>query len=508
VKIFAQNTALVVLLVASAAGRAEVADTGNDPGTTSPYISPQRDCLSEGLINPPGKEYRYLFSKDCRVVFVLPPANASEDIISSGLNLEGCGAVAENRKNIQAQEQTITEMQVAIGKLEAKLAQNYSRDLEGQIARLQERIQGYSANRLQAVKDFQTAYGKTPGASFAIRLNDSISQADLNGIRALNLASLNRIVNKEIHQPGPDGKDQVVKYQETIVSSLRPAPLDLSVISFHYTTQGNMIDGDSLVFSDISGLEHLEQPGSKTGAVSVRSNGAVTGKVLLSLPWACSYAKPDATGRLQLNSSDADPLFVANHTFSVQEMFGQGYLARLKVDKVVNQIVDRVDTDTQHGFQKSVTFESDIGAHVNELLDFKWVSEHDGDNNVSLAQTLELQKAVATKLIDDYIEKLVAQKILTPQEDPVVDPAKGGNSTETGVASRCWTESDGGLSGMFGGRHTVCGDYTYTYQVWHDGITREDIRKSLLLDGETTESMSINQMTPFYFTTAFSTIKE
>lgn len=483
------------------------ADTVNGSADyTSPYIDPQQSCLTEGMINPPNKAFRYLYSRDCRVVLVMPPPVMAQTIKSQGLNLKACSGVASARNNVNTAEALVDETQNRIRMLEAALENakpSEEKSIQAKIKDLTTRLEGYTKVRDAAVARFDRDYNQMPGANFAIVMDGDVSANDLNEVRALNHANLNRrktIVEKTI---GPDGKEQTRTYEVVEASALRAAPISQSYYSFIYNLPAEASHSGGIVSSDIPGLQYLEQPGGRTGVIHVKASGGITGKVIMSIATACEHTKKGPNNELVLDDT-TDPFFVVNRTFFVQQMFAQGYKARLKVDKAVNQITNFVTVHTNEGFKKSSVFLPSIKADATELMEFEWTTEFDKEKNVSIDKILEIKNAVAAKLIDNYIEKLKAADAIQAVPDRRVDPANGGWVDDTRVANRCWTERDGGLSGLFGGRHEVCSDYTYVVKVWHDGVTEEEVRRSLTLNGETTDSMKILSMAPFYFSTAFT----
>lgn len=484
-------------------GSTASADTSeNGLDYTSPYVDPQQNCLTDGMINPPDKNFRYLYSRDCRVVHVLPPTIMPQNIRSQGVNLRACKGLQTTRSTLNTIEQTIDETDQRLRRLESELEKansNQKKIISSQIEALSKRREDYVKNLEQTRARLEKDYYQLPGAVFSIAMDSSVNQNDLTQLRALNMANLNR--RRTIVEKSPDGKSER-RYEVVDISSLRPAQITQSYFSFLYNVPADAGKNGGVISTDIPNLEYLEQPGSRTGVIHVKANGGVSGKVVLSLTTACDRTKINEAGDLVLDES-TDPFFTVNQTFFVQQMYAQGYVAKLKVDKTIDQITKFVSTHTNQGFKKSSVFLPVIKGNVDQILEFNWTSEFDAGKNISFDKILEIKNGVAAKLIDDYIENLTKAGIITVVPDKPVTPAEGGYVDETRVANRCWTERDGGLSGMFGGRHRVCGDYTYTVKVWRDGITEEEIRRSLRLSVESVDSMSINAMAPFYFTTAF-----
>lgn len=495
---FATHLSLVLSVGAPALGNAQPGDF------VSPYINPQRDCLTEGMITPEGKNYRFLYSRDCRVVYVMPPAIMAQSIQAQGVNLQACKDVASRRQTIHNIESTADGLSARIRALEESLEKakpSEEKVIEEKIRKTQERLNAYMANLEANRARFNQDFGGLPGAIFSVALDGDITANDLNELRAMNLANLNRrrtIIEKE---KGPDGKENIKQYEVVDTSALRVAPMAQSYFSFLYNIPDKALSNGGIISSDIPGLQPLEQTGSNTGVLHIRASGGVTGKVIMSVTTACDQTKIEK-GKPIFDES-TNPFFTVNRTFMVQQMFAQGYEASLKVDKVIDQITKHTITHKNEGFQKSSIFLPSIKADVSEILDFAWTSEFDGGKNISVDKILEIKQSVASKLVDDYIERLVKEKMLTVQMDPKVEAANGGMVNETRTGHRCWTEKDGGLSGVLGRRHQVCGDFTYTVPVWRDGITQEEIRRKFDLKVTETDSMLVNMTTPFYYTTSF-----
>lgn len=483
-------------------GTLAYADTSeNGLDYTSPYINPQQKCLTDGMINPEGKDFRYLYSRDCRVVHVLPPPVMPQAIKSQGVNLAACESMKTVRSTVQTISKTIDEAEQRIRRLEGELdkaSSNRKKEISADLDALKIRLEGYKKNLEQTEAYFDKRYGQTPGAIFSIRMDNTISQNDLVLLRGLNISNL--LHRRTIIENG--------KTTEAVeVSTLRPAQLSQSLFSFIYKLPEDTVKNGGVVSTDIPNLEFLEQPGgSHKGVIHVRANGGVTGKVLLSLQAVCDQTKVNESGHLVLDDS-IDPFFTVNQTFAVQQMFAQGYIAKLKIDKVVEQITRAVTTHTDHGFKKSAAFGSMIRSKIDEILEFNWTTEFDSGKTISMDKVFEIKSGVAAKLVDDYIENLTKAGVITVIPDSPTKPNEGGYVDEVRTANRCWTERDGGLSGVFGGRHKVCADYNYTVKVWRDGITEEEIKRALDLKVESVDSMSINTMAPFYFTTTFSNSK-
>lgn len=473
---------------------------------TSPAINPQRECMSEGMINPPDKNYRYLFSNDCRVVHVVPPEVLKQEIKGEGIGLRGCEGVAKLEDTINSLESMVGE---AYDRARKYLAQASQETSPREAKRLRDKAEAEQADAKTYAADLQAAqdrlastYGRTPGAKFAIVLRSDIDARDLNELRALNFANLNRTKVIEVHKTGPDGKPIVETSTVTETSTLRPAKIGLSIFSLLYKVPKNIGTNGGVISTNIPGLQYLEQA-QQEGVIHVRASGGLTGELIMNLPLACEHSKKDEAGKIVLDS-ETDPFFIVNRTFNVQQMFAQGYTAELRVDKVVDQITKAVITDKEFGFKKSVVFNPSLMAKIDQIVKFEWTDGWDNGKNSSLEQILEIKRAVGAKLIDDYVEKLKAAELIDTKKDPGVPPANGGYVDEARTANRCWTERDGGLSGMLGRRHTVCGDYTYTVKVWKDGVTEEEINRRLTLQGVTGDSMQINTMAPFTYSTTFN----
>lgn len=492
---------LACVATAASVHAVEVADY------TTPNINPQRDCLTEGMINPANKEYRFLFSRDCRVVHVLPPPVMAQNIKPQGVNLQACGGLKSSRDSIATQEAKLADAEVRLLNYERAIekasSKSEERRLTAKIKDLTERLTGYRKVLEESQAALDKHYGSTPGAEFSILMGGNISPTELNELRGLNLANLSRkkiIVEKTI---GPDGKENVKTTEVREESALRPAAIGNSYYSFVYNVPKDAIANGGVISSDIPNLQYLGQKdASYSGVIHVKSNGGISGKVVLALTLACDHTGKDPEGNLVLKE-ETDPFFTVNRTFEVQQMFSQGYVASLNVDKVVSQISKFTVNHTEQGFKKSSVFTPVINANVDELINFEWTTEFDTGKAASFEQISAIKTSVAEKLVDDYLENLEKEQLITKKADPVVDPVQGGYIDESRMGHRCWTEKDGGLSGLVGRRHEVCGDFTYVVKVWKDGVTEEDINRSLTLHGSTTDIMKINTVTPFYFTTAF-----
>jgi hypothetical protein len=490
-------------------GLSAVAKADTSPGGldyTSPYIDPQRECLTEGMINPPGKSYRYLFSRDCKVVHVLPPAMLNQGVKGEGVNLEACVGVAASRNTINTIDQRIDANQSRLLRLEVELDKARSvgeRDaIQSRIKFIENSLKDLAVQKTEKVKDFKESYAQLPGAKFVVTLNGDVEQGDMNEIRAYNSANLNIRTKVKEKTTGPDGKVIEKEYYTIEISALRPAAIEQSIYSFAYKLPKDALENGGIVSTNIPSLQYFEQPGGQTGLIHVKGRGALSGEVLMSVTTACGKTKKGSDGKLELEEK-ADPFFVVNRTFFVQEMFGQGYTASLNVDKAVEQITKYTVTHTNQGFQKSAVFLPIIRANVEEIMTFKWASEFDNGKGVSTKDILELKQAVATKLVDDYVEKLMEVGAITKVPDRSIAPVEGRNVDELRQGHRCWTEKDGGVSGWLGRRHEVCGDFTYTVQVWRDGVTNDEVRRSLKLAAGSSDSMLIHTTAPFYFSTAF-----
>lgn len=497
---FKSMTVLAVCAALHSFARAEI-------DNTTPYIDPQRDCLTEGMNNPEGKDYRYLYSRDCRVVYVLPPPAMSQNIRAEGVNLSACNAMKLAQNAIGLDEKMVDDAKQRLANYEDQLDKARTKDeeqrLQRRIRELNDRLEGYKKVRDESVAAFNKNYGPVPGAVFSVALQGDVTQTDLNQLRGLNLANLHRTKTVIVKSPDAGGKDSV--YQIAEDSSLRVAPVSSSIYSFIYNVPDRALENGGIISTDIPGLEYLQQENSnRTGVLHIRANGGVSGKVIMSLTTACDHVKNDERGK-PIIDADTNPFFTVNRTFEVQQMFAQGYEARLKVDKVAKQISKYIMTGKGEGaFQKSSVFNNTINANVTDILDFQWTTEFDDKKQISWKEVYDIKTAVATKLVDDYVERLVKENLIKIEPTRSLTPAEGGYTDDTRHGTRCWSERNGGLSGLFGGSHQVCGDYTYVVKVWHDGVTEEDLNRNLTLDGETIDKMQANMMTPFYYSTSFT----
>ena len=494
----------VSLLSAAAGAIAQAPAAGSDE--TSPHINPQRDCLTEGMINPAGKEFRYLYSKNCRVVHVLPPPVLPQAIKSQGVNLDACQGMATAKNTIDVTAKTIDDMRQRIRRLEAKLETAKPHEVEALNAKLQSlrtRSEQYEKTLDESRSRFDQHYAQLPGAVFSVLLDSDIQQNELNELRSLNLANLHRRRTIERRVRDANGNERVETQEVVDVSALRAAPIAQSFFSFIYNVPKDARVNAGIISTDIPNLQYLQQPDGRTGVIHVKASGGISGKVIMSVTAACEYASKRADGKIVFDDS-ADPFFTVNRTFMVQQMFAKGYRASLKVDKLIDQISKHTVTHTNSGFKKSNLFNPILMADIEQLLDFQWTTEFDNGKPISLDQILDIKRSVTEKLIDDHVEKLVQAKLITVQEDRKVEPVPGGMVDESRVAHRCWTEKDGGLSGLLGRRHQVCADFTYTVKVWKDGITEDEIRRHLNIKSVEKDAMEVNFMTPFYFTTSFS----
>lgn len=497
-KDFLKTVSLSVMLAASTIAHAEL-------DNSSPYINPNRTCLTEGLMTPAGKDYRFLYSRDCHVVHILPPTVMPQSIKSQGVNLQACSAMKLAQESNGTLVKIIREAQARIATYEEALEKTSSKAeeqrLQKKITELNSRLEGYRKVSLESEANYQKNYGQVPGAVFSIVMDGSISQTDLSFLRGMNSSILNK--TKTVERTTTDAKGNVTTETKEVpdISSLRPAQIDFSVFSFIYNVPEDAVKNGGIISTDIPDLEYLQQGGHK-GVIHVLSNGGVSGKVIMSLTAACEFAKIDEKGDLRIKE-DTDPIFTVNRTYEVQQMYAQGYTASLNVNKVVNAITSSVSHEKGNTFEKSQTFTPIIDANLSEIMDFKWFDERSDSQSTSFKEIRVIQEAVAQKLVDSYLEDLLKAQVIEFEKPPKVEPAKGGYIDETRVANRCWSQSDGGVSGWFGGSHTVCGNYNFVVKVWKDGVTIEDVKSKLTLNAVKTESMMANTMAPFKYTTAF-----
>lgn len=473
---------------------------------STPYIDPGRECITSGMVNPPGKEYRYLFSRDCRVVHVLPPAVMKQNIKGQGVNLQACAAMRTALDSNAMIETLIQEGQARLRKYEKQLEAATSKSEQDRlglaIKQLDDRLKGYTTVRDESAQSFDAHYAQVPGAVFSIVMDGGVSPTDLNEIRGSNQANLYRMKTVEKHTIDAAGKDVVTTTNSIEESALRAAVINSSIYSFIYSVPKEAGQNGGLISTDIPSLQYLAQAETHTGVLHVKANGGISGRVVMSLTTACDKTRWDEQGQLQLKD-DVDPIFTVNRTLEVQEKFSQGYVATFNVAKAVEQLTSYTETHTEQGFQKSSVFAPSIAANVDEILDFHWDTGFNNGQATTLKEIRDIKTAIAVKFVDDYIESLQKAGVITVQPDKATDPAKGGYEDQTRVANRCWTESDGGLSGFVGNRHNVCADFTYVVKVWHNGITHEEIKRNLTVNVSQKETMTVDLMTPFYFTTAF-----
>ncbi|MBX3022677.1 MAG: hypothetical protein KF799_13475 [Bdellovibrionales bacterium] len=502
-------------LIAGALCSSFTAQAEDSKTPSAPYIEPSRKCMAEGMINPPGKDYNYLYSKDCRVVYVLPPAKVKQSYRSEGnANIRLCKGVKSRMNALttleNAHDALASQRRKWDERWQAATSTAQKTKIQAEIDHLTKQMAGYQEEISIGMKSLTDTYGNRPGATLSITMDSEISQSDLNELRAYNQANLRQtrtVVEKVVDAAGnpvldENGRPKERTYDVTEISSLRKAPISKSIYSFVYYAPVNSEKDSGILSTSIPGLEVLQQEGAKTRTAHVRGGDVVTGEVLLSLIGICNSVIDQPDGKSVIDFKKA-PIFVVNRNYEVQQMFAQGYVAELKIDNLIGQIVDQVTTNNNQGFTKSANFNHVINEKVDELVDFQWTTEYENPGNINLAQVLEIKKGVAALLIDDYFEKLEKLGILSKVSPSELPPAVGGNVTETRVANRCWTEKNGGISGFFGGRHSVCADYTYTVQVWHDGITTEKLSNLLRANIRSVDRMEVHQMAPFSFSTAF-----
>jgi hypothetical protein len=501
---------MTAFIAALGGASARGATTGQNQ--TAPYINPDKECLTEAMINPPGKDYRYLYSKDCRVVYVLPPAVEGQEIHGQAVNIQACQGYNASVASITALENTINAAEEIRLKYENEIQETTSpskvKILKEKLDSLNGRLSQYRVEREQAVKANEQIYGQMPGAVFSILLDSSISQSELNDIRALNAANLNRIIEVQEKDRDAQGNEITRTTYKTEISSLRPVPVSSSIYSFDYISPKNGNFQGGLISTSIPGLEALEQVGAKTTTIHVRGGDVVTGKVIMSLPTVCPYAQKNEQGQFQVDPGQLDPFFTVNRTLEVQEHFTRGFTASLKLDQVVEQITNFVSTQTDQGFQKSQLFEPIISTDSTKLIQFQWDEGYQEGPNTPLEKVIGIYNEVTADFINSYFNDLVKAGIVSVEEPPKQEPTHGGYVDENRTGRRCWNNS----RSVFGVRisgGSGCADYVYTVKVWKDGITQEELRKRLTISGDYSKSVHANEATPFYFTTAFmSTHKE
>jgi hypothetical protein len=495
---------LVILLAAGSLAHAE-------PDNTSPYINPNRTCITDGMNTPEGKAYRFLYSRDCSVVYALPPPVMYQNIKSQGVNLEACSSMKEAKKSNDTLSKIISEgrnrLSIYEEQLEKATSKSEEQRLQAKINDLNNRLEKYQKVSAEADANYEKNFGQVPGAVFSIVLDSDVSQNDLNNLRGMNNSNLHPIRWVDDYVKDENGNRKFTgRHAEADNYTLRTAPVQYSIFSFIYNVPADATHNGGIISTDIPNLQYLEQSPEggtpHTGVIHVQSNGGVSGKVIMSLTTACDKTKADESGRLKLDE-DTDPFFTVNRTFEVQQMYAQGYEASLKVNKVVDSIISNVSHDKGNTFEKFQAFTPVITANISDILDFHWIDERANTESSKFKDVLIVQQAVAAKLVDSYLDDLVKAGIIEIQKIPSIENAKGGYVDETRVGTRCWSERNGGLSGFFGGSHQACGNYTYSVKVWKDGVTVQDVRSSLTLNAVKSDRMIADTMAPFRYTTAF-----
>lgn len=471
----------------------------------SPFIHPQRDCITEGMVNPGGKEFRYLFSRDCRVVYVLPPAVMGQAIKSQVINADRCEELKNLQNDITGRSKSISEIDKKIRSLIDQLLQEPSKSesakIDKEIQDLETRKQQLEVRQKQGRTFRDDYFSQIPGAIFSITVEGGVSDSELGQIRSHNHNTLNR--RQEYITEVKDTAGNVMSTTRTekiIVSSLQKAPVNNSLYMFNYKKPEDSTKNGGVIEVDVPGYEVLAQPEGLSGTVIFRTNGAVSATLKMALTTTCARTYIGSDGVPKLDETGADPFFAIARNFDVQKTFGQGYTASLNVDKVVTQITNFSLKHTEQGFKKSSVFEPTLNANISEIMTFNWENEYNNGEKTSLAEIQEVKRAVAASMIDDYIEKLVQEKLITIQTEPKVDPVTGGYVDESRTGHRCWSERSGGFLRR---SRTRCGDYQYIVKVWKDGLTNEEVKRQLTLNGATTDSMSVYQKAPFTYSTVF-----
>jgi hypothetical protein len=493
-------------LISSSYGWAQASPDEVD--STAPYIYPGQKCPTDKMLSPEGKSFRYLFSKDCRVVHVLPPAQMPQAISAQPIDLTGgcehyLDLREQSRKTAQRRNKIRDQLDDLLQqKLNAK-TEKEQKKIEARIASLETDFEKVKVD-LADIQAELKASGRHQAVRFVVNVSDEVSPNDLARVRAINANILVQPVTTKIIEKKPDGSTTESETTSYIESSVRAAPIHSSIYSFRFYAPDALYNGGVLSTS-IPGLAYLQQKDGQEGILHVQSSGGVSGELIMSREAVCPRTKV-VDGEYVLDDLK-DPFFQISRQFAVNQMYGRGYTASLRTERAIELISKKLIESKENGFQKSVTFTPTLKGKVDSLIDFRWTEEFQNNDPQTLEAIYKIKVSVAADLIDELFDKLVESGALQIKQDPVVDPSEGGYIDKTQTAHRCWTEKKGGLSGITGGRRTVCSDFVYTVKEWKDGITHEDINKSLNILSEIQDHVVINTVTPFYFNTIFSNVK-
>ncbi len=475
--------------------------------STAPVINPAQSCMSEGMNNPPGKTYGFLYNKDCSVVHVLPSRIENPKVqVWPSANLQLCDGLKAHIQSFNDLNKRINKLQLQTEVLEEKLTENLK---ESEFERISKQVQSLDKKRRElefdamAMRKETAQFGKIPGATISVFLNNSITQEELNYLRALNHSNLVQKIKRVDRSLDENGNEVISEREEYKISSLRPAQISSSLYSFSFYSLDQENPTNSIISTTLPGFEVLEQMESHQSVAHVRAGDVVTGEVVMSLLGVCDSVVEDENGRPSIDLSGQSSPLTVNRTYGVNQVFTQGYEAKLDVDSIADQIISHVTHHKNSGFTKSSEFSNTIDTMVDSLIDFKWDSDSDNSQILSIDKVLEIKKEVSAHLIDNYFSKLVEQGILKIENPTSLPPAQGGMVPETQLAHRCWTEKRGGFSGLIGKRRQVCADYTYTVNVWKDGFTTEELKNHLTMNHQYIDRMTVNRATPFYYTTTF-----
>lgn len=463
-----------------------------EPTEYVPVVNPGSRCQYSKINKPDGiRDYTFLRNSDCTAYFALPPAIAKKEV--EFVPIDSLRFCKDKREEEDFIEQISESKKIILAKytdLNSKVPKNpkEAQYLQEQKDKAMEDLKNIDAFMMEKQKEFFQLYGKIEGAQVIINLDSRVIDEELT-----DLSYENEFLKEIINDKGETVT--IVPFRPFFL----PAKVSKSIYSFSYRSPEKRFGSDSIISSNIPGLEILQQEGSTLATAHVKGGDVISAELNLSLIGACGGAVEMPDGSFEIIDTNKQATLVVSRSYEIQQQFKYGYKASLITDNVINQIVEEVITSDNKGFTKKQVFENVMTADLKSYLSFEWDSNFSAEgHNVDGELIMEIKTAVFAKYVDDYFDQLVASDQLEIIEPTEVEEVEGGLIDVDKVGTHCWTETKWLIK-----KTRKCADYTYKVKEWKDGITDKELKTKLTINAKFEETVSVNEMVPFYHTTIF-----
>lgn len=421
----------------------------------------------QGQLRSPGSSMGYIYSGDCKTVFVLPAAEGKVSVPSFAptTHLMLCGEVGTYSKNFKNVNSQLNKLLIELGRAES----------ESRIRTIK--------SKMEAFKEYLTVtrsvFDKKEGAVAQLVFKNAVEQNDIDQWVIQNA--------------------EVMRSQGV---SFRPAALGKSVLTMAIKPAQDVAER-AVLESDIPGMSIQADNSYKT----LNFKGALSGKVVLSLFGACSLIDKVPENLKEVRNvkpldSALSAHLVANQSFDVPTRMQMRYDAVLRKDKVV-QMMNRMFQEKGKDLKISEFVLRHGGANVTEVVDMNlFLSELDPAQQAVWDKFQQsFGDDVLKRLTDKFVKELEELGIVDLQEYKRAEAPEAGDVEVPTVRRFCSSDSLFGIQ-----TSSSCSDRVVMLKKRVSGSSELIDEQSVNIQAAIEEHYVINQPFFYNFTSTFSPV--